>query len=247
MPEALFINSPYFLPAVAVGLVFAFFYFFKSGKFGKKEESYKPSEDFQTTVNKDLKENMNLHGQGFGFFSPAKLFIGMQKIGLIDKFYYGKGKFASYYFDDDKKDYIVEEESKDESHELCFIRLKSSSIIHQILGLGKKYVIIKAKDDKDVEMLHFEPQKRIMQLPRDTHLRLWGNVWHNCKEGAEFINDISIRRLAEVTMTHVQCFPDKVVLFNEDQLKKERLGRIYSEIESKKWEKRKDAEDTVIQ
>ena len=247
MADAIFINSPYFLPAVAVGLVFAFFYLYRSGKFGKGEEKYKPSEDFKTTINKDLKENMDLHGQGFGLFSPAKLYIGMKQIGLIDKFYYGKGKFASYYFDDEKKDYLVEEESKDESYELCFIRLKGSSIIHQILGIGKKYVIIKAKDNKENELLTFEPQKRAMQLPRDTHLRLWGDVWHNCKEGTEFVNDVSIRRLAEVTMTHVQCFPDKVVLFDTDQLRKERLGRIYSEIESKKWEKRKNAEDTVIE
>lgn len=255
--ETSFLNDPTFLIFIVIGFVVAgLFYAKKSGMLGgKKDEKYTPPETIDVTVEKDLKANMNLHGKGFSLFSPAKLYLGMQELGLIDKYYYGKGKFASYYYDPDSRDYQVEDEEKDVSYELLFIRLKGDSIIAKVLGTGKKYVIVKAKeitegkDKKKIskDLVVFDPNRRIMMLPRDTHLRKYANIWHNCKEGIEFVNDISIKRMTEVTMTHVQCFPDKVVLFNEEQLRKERLGRIYSEIEGKKWEKRKNAEDTVIE
>lgn len=244
MPQSLFLDSPYFLPVVIVVVIIAILYFGKF-KLGKKGSEYKP-EEFGVVINKDLNESINLQGKGFGLFSPGKLFLGMHEIGVIDKYYFGKGKFASFYFDDEKKDYFVEKQSKDEPYDLLFVRLKGPSLIHKLFGIKKFFVVAKVKDG-DKDLITFDVEKRRIELPRDTHFKSYGNVWHNCSESAEYVNDIAIKRLSEVTMTHVQSFPDKVILLDTDQIKKERLGRIYSEIESKKWEKRKNAEDTVIE
>lgn len=245
MADFLFLDSPLFLPIVIVGVVIASILLMK-GRFRKSEKEYEP-EKFTDTINKDLKRSMDLHGEGFSLFSPGKLYLGMKVLGIIDKYYFGSGKFASYYFDDEKKDFMVEEKDKDETYNLAFIRIKGPSFFHKIFAIGKRYIIVKRYDKGKKELLHFDVEKRRIILPSDTHLQSYGNVWHNCFDSLEYVNDIAMKRLNETTMTHLQCFPDKIVLFNEEQLKKERLGRIYSEIESKKWEKRKNAEDTVIE
>lgn len=245
MAETLFINSPFFLPIIIAVIIVASIWFMR-GRFGKREKEYEP-EKFTDTINKDLKKSMDLHGEGFSLLSPGKLYLGMKDVGIIDKYYFGSGKFASYYYDDEKKDFVVDKKDKDETYDLVFIRIKGPSFFHKIFGIGKKYIIIKRYDEKNKELMQFDVEKRRIILPRDTHLQSYGNVWHNCFDSLEYVNDIAMKRLNETTMTHLQCIPDKIVLFNEEQIKKERLGRIYSEIESKKWEKRKNAEDTVIE
>lgn len=191
---------------------------------------------FGETVYDEMKKKMNLHGNKV----KGKMYIGFHKIALVERYMHTTGKMAGFLWDEKTREMV--EEDKTTNYKFMILRCKSNNLLFRLLGLKKMYFILKNEDDK----ITFDEKETKIFLPVGTDLKSYGNVWHNSEIAMEYVNDISIKRMDEQIMTHVENAPDRIVHLEMQLAKNERLARTLSDIEKGRYEKTKTADETVI-
>jgi hypothetical protein len=106
--------------------------------------------------------------------------------------------------------------------------------------MKKKYYILnrdKVKHDLNNDIFYIQDKVDIIPF---------GDVWIMDDDGLEYLSDVSIKRMNEQTMMWLEFLPDRVSHLELAQARKERISRIESDIERRKYEERKDTGDTTI-
>lgn len=191
---------------------------------------------FSETVYDEMKKKIKLHGVKV----KGKLYIGFQKIALVERYMNTTGKMAGFLWDEKTREMI--EEDKTTNYKFLILRCKSNNLLFRLFGLKKMYFILR----NEKENITIDEKESKIFLPSGTDLKSYGNVWHNSEIAMEYVNDISIKRMNEQIMTHVENAPDRIVHLEMQLAKNERLARTLSDIEKGRYEKTKTADETVI-
>lgn len=235
-----FLENPFFVGAILIGfIVIVIFLIFGKKIKGSGFKRFVP-QVLKKTVIDEFKKKFDLQGIKF----KGKLYIGLNQVAKIEKYFEGKGTFSSVYFQEGSKDVIVEEEG-DTQYDLMFIRASSKNPILRILGLKKRYFVIKKKENGK-EIVKIDPIRKSLFFPSNMDLISYGGVWHNAMDSIEYVNDVSMKRMMEIITMHMENIPDKVAHMEQEQSKLERTARIYANVEKSKWEDKKSAGDTTI-
>lgn len=239
MPDSILDNPliGYIAVIVIIGIIFSIF--LKKRKIGFKE--FKP-QLFEKTIYDELKKKVDLQGIKI---IRGKLLISFHQIARIDRYFAAKGKFALTLFDPKNKEFNVQPKEQDEEFNLLILRGKNPFFLWRLLSIKFHYYILKFTDN-DKRIIKFDDKSNRFILPESIDLVSYGNVWTNSTESIEYINDISMKRMNEETMMHLENLPDKLVHLELEQAKLERTGRILTEQEKSKYEERKKASDTSI-
>lgn len=236
--ESFLDNPVIILSLIAIAVVAVVVSALKKNKF--KDFKYRP---FKKTVRDGLKEKVDLHGQDFPFFSSPGLYIGMKKIAIPEKYFYAKGKFSTAL--SDGKDIKVCDAENDVGYNLLIVRSSSNNFIFRLLGLKKKYFILKTHE-KDKSLITYDNIKKWFFLPINSDLVSYADIWMNTSDAVEYVNDISAIRLVEECMTHIENLPDKIVHLEMEQAKNERSSRVYNDLEKSKYDDIRKASGTTI-
>lgn len=239
---AQFLDNPFFVGGILIG----FFLFIvllaiikKKGKGDYKKFVPKP---FRETINEELKDKFQLMGIDF---KGGKLHVGVNKIGDIRKYFYARGKLSNAIFDEKSKKFFVDEKD-DITYYLIFIKCKSKNFLFRLLRIKNIYYILRTKDDKEKDIIQVDHLNKRIFLPPNIDLVSYGGVWHNSLQSIEYVNDISVKKMLQEVMTHLESTPDKVAHMEQEQAKMERTARVYSDYERFKWEDKKKSGDTTI-
>ncbi len=208
--------------------------------FGSKKDVFSSFKTklFTQTIYDEMKEKLKLQGTKM----KGKLYISFQKIALIERYFISSGSLPVFYWDEKEREMIIDEKKK-EDYKFLILRCKSNNLIFRLFGLKKMFFIIKCNDKDNID---FDRKEHKIYLPIGTDLKSYGNVWLNSEIGMEYVNEISLKRMVEQVMTHVENTPDRVIHFDNQLAKNERLARTLSDIEKSRYEKTKTSDETVI-
>ncbi len=237
----IFDNPIYAFIAIPIAITIILLILFRGKlKHGISFKDFK-SRGLAETFMEELKSKVDLTGI---VVKKATLFMGFRQIGRIERYKIVKGKFSKAYFDDKTKSVAVDPEG-DTEYDLMIMRSKNNFFIYRWLGMKKHYFIFKYHENEK-KIVEFDPLTNRFFININMDLVTYGNVWTNSEESIEYLNNISQKRMNEETMMHLENLPDKIVHLELEQAKKERTGRLFTDLERSKYEERKTADDTVI-
>ncbi len=221
-------------------------YFLVTKRTGKKFKDFVP-DLFGDTVNKELKNRMNLHGKKI---KKGKLLQGFQTLGNIDKYYSTKGDMPVAYYDQDTQDYkqVLDKEGNEQIIEYDFsvFRIKSKVLLFRWLGLKKSYMIMRNADDESKSLISIDHKTGRIFVPKNVEFDSYGNVWNECQTAKDYLNNISFMEMMQQMQTHLQNIPNRTVHLEVEQAKKERLYERLAQIEKSKYDQMKRGDETVI-
>lgn len=197
-------------------------------KFGKKDDmkQFQP-QTLKETVHKDLKHNFDDHGKKEKLF----LFSGFHKIGKIKKYILKSGQFdiAEY---DKKTGMKIVKDGREIKFSHYFIEVKKF--------IKKVYYIV------DSDIVKIDKNAHRMYLPDSLDLRYYGGVWVASQLGVEYIKSISYLRLDQETQMNLENMPGRIMNLEWLTARKGYIMNKENELESKKWQNKKDAEETTF-
>lgn len=240
MPQ--FLDNPFFVGGIIAaffGFIVIMFIIKNKSKTDYKKFIPRP---FSDTINDEMKDKFKLVGIDF---KGGKLHMGVNKIGDIRKYFYAKGKFSDAIFDEKSKKFFIDEKD-DIEYNLLFIKCKSHNILFRLLKIKNIYYILRTKDKDEKDIIQVDHLNKRIFLPVNTDLISYGGVWHNSLQSVEYVNDISVKKMLQEVMTHLESTPDKVAHMEQEQAKLERTARVYADYERFKWEDKKKSGDTTI-
>lgn len=228
---------------IAIIIIFAVIIYFLISRRNKDQITFKEfkPQPLKKTLNESLKDKTKLFGRKFS----GKLFISFYPICRIDRYFKIKGTFEVLLFDERKKDFSTTKEDG-EQYDLIILRALSKNFLKALFGFGKYFIIIKLRDKKGNPQIKFDHVNKSIILNEGMDLTSYGEIWSNCHEGIEYLNDISVKRMLEQTQMYLENNPDKVIHLEMEQAKRERIKRVEAEIEKSKWKERETAGDTTI-
>jgi hypothetical protein len=246
-PQSILENPLIMILAVMLVIFVVGYYLIKSFR-GRDDYKYNPI-PLEKIANNEMKRKFQILGVSAktGWFSCGKLFVGINKVADIRKYYITKGVFQNVVYDEKKRslEIVIDEKNPPVEYDLMFFEAKNKSWIKSFLGLDNEYYIIQYKD-KEMDLVKTDPKELRFFLPHDTDLTAYGDVFTNHQNGLEYIQDLGLKFLSEQTTTHLINSSDKVVILEMAQAKRERTDRIYMEHDKGKWDDRKQAGDTTI-
>lgn len=197
---------------------------------------------------KDMTDKVEQHGKKMPFFKSGKLWIGLNEICHVDRWLTTKGKLESPEFDYKKKEIFFKNAEKDAvDYDFLILRTRNKKIILRWLGLKKSYYIFNAKSKKDKKPTYYHDTKdRRFIFKEHTDMQSYGNVWICSNEAEEYIDNLSIKRMLEQIMMLVEYIPDKATHLEIDNAQKERLARVFTDLEKSKYDDSKKADQTVV-
>lgn len=232
-----FLENPIFILAVMTA-IFVYILYVIVKKFGSSGiKDFKPV-SAQDTVYKELKEKVKNQGLKI---KKGKILIGVNKIADIRKWIRVKGAFTNYFFDENTKKFVVDEEAKPIPYDLIIFMAKSKNIVFRILGIKNYFFILKHDS-----ILKFDDISNSFILKENIDLIPYADIWINSQDAIEYIHDISIKKMNIELMSALENYPNKIVHLEMAQAKKERLYREMMETDKARYDAIKKAEDTVI-
>lgn len=237
MPE----SSSFLTYMIVVGIIIAIGYSLIS-RSKTKFKDFKPKL-FSETIYDDLKKKTV--NQGIKI-RKGKLLIGIHEIAFIDRFLECKGKFAVYLFNSKKNELTTLDPNKDQDYDLLLLRAKSRHFIWRLFGIRKSFYMLQASDKDGKKLYYVDDKAKRFIFPSTVDLVSYGNVWINSEYGAEYINEISMKRLNEQTLMYLENWPDKLSHLEVEGAKRERIARVYTELDKGKYEENKKAGDSVV-
>lgn len=232
---AAFYENPLFIimAIIIVAIVVIFKYYRGKGKFTE----FKPKK-LRDTLYEELKGKVKTQGMKL---KKGKVLLSVNKIADIHKWINVRGEFTPYYFEEDEKKIIVDDEADKEKYDLLIFECKSKNILLRIINVKKWYLII----DRD-SISRFDEISNTFVLKEGTDLMPFGNVWVNSKDGTEYLHNISIKKMNVEILSALENYPAKVVHLEMEQAKKERSYWKMMETDKSRYDAIKKAEDTVI-
>lgn len=203
-------------------------------------KDFKPQE-----FDKTLKDNLNEKLKTYGKPIKGDLFVGYYKIAKLRKYMIVKGKFLEQIYNQSSKELVIPKDPNKIDYDFLILETKRKGIIQALFGKSVHYILdLYNKDGKKI--IDFGKEKNNVIIPENLPYEIYGKIWIISDLAIEYLNDISMKRMNEQTMMHLENLPDKVAHLEMQQAKRERSERIFAEMERAKWEKRKDASDTTV-
>lgn len=230
---------------VIIGAIFLFalgfviMIFVKKGKF---QNTFK-EKPLKEIVEDDLKAKLNVDGIKV---KKTKLFHSYFDMGFVEKYLIVKKTFASLLYDPKTQLYEVADSEEDVVHDLLIIRTKARSIFFRMFGIKKNNFILDYLDENGEKIIEFSPTTKKIVLPSTMTLEPYANVWLNSKTGAEYVNDVSIKRMVEQQQQHLVNIPDKTIFLEIEHTKKIATAKTFAEIDKRRYEEMKDADQSVV-
>jgi hypothetical protein len=198
-------------------------------------------------LGEELKGKFDLQGTDL---RSGKLYIGFQRIAHINRYFIAKGKFDTNYWDPKNKEFVIGKEDEQEIYEMLFIEAKSlNPIVRWLfnwLGVGRFFFLLKLHDEKGNLLIRYDPLNESLFLNVGMDLTRYAKIWTNCSSGSEYLGNLSIKKMSEKAMMHVENAPDKFAHLEMEQAKKERTNRVLVDLEKSKYKERESAGDTTI-
>lgn len=228
-------SNPWVLVIFGIIMVVIIYKFFiKKKDKGLNLKEFKP-QPIEKTFENELKGKIDILGVPM---KRGRLMIGAMAIGRIEKFAIYKGTMPEYTFDKKSKALSIKKNAPETPYEFILIRCKGDSFVSRLFGLNKKFFMLKEKD----VTIDFKAKR--MFLPHGIDLMSWGDIWTNNSLAAEYLTDISIKRMLLQIQSHSENMPDKIIVLETDTTRRERLAKTLAEIEKGRYEKLKSGEDT---
>lgn len=212
--------------------------FFKNKGFSFKTMKF---QELKKTFDDELKDKLDNHGEnGSGF----ELFIGSKKISRIDKYKeIISNEFESEY--DQKTKNIITTNEEEES-KFMLIRTFSNNIFSRIFGTDKRYYLFNTKLNGKTTF-HIDHSGKKIIFPYFMDIVSYGKVWINSTKSADYLQNISIKRMLEQTQMYLENFPDKTIHLENEIARNERLLRTNMDLEKGKYEESKLTGETRIE
>jgi len=239
-----FIIDNWYLYAIVFFSALVIFWLYKR-RTGKDEITFKEfkPQKLKKTFDEGISEKVKLLSRDFN----GKLFVGFYSIAKISRYFYAKGFFELVNWDDSNKAFRVStKKDENKKYHLLVLEARSNNFILSILGLDKKYFILKYKDEKGKYKIRFDPSNKNIILPEGADLTSYGNIWTNCMDGIEYLDDVSIKRMSEQIRMHLENWPDKLVHLEMELAKRERILKSSAESDKLRFKERAEAGDTTL-
>lgn len=231
-----YLNNPIVVVLIIIGIIILFVFGLKR----KQKDSFvefKPRKS-KDTIYDELKKKVRLQGLRI---NKGKIIIGVNKVADIEKWMRIKGKFTPYMYDENNKEYVIDDSAEETPYDLLVFLAKNKNWLLRVLGLKKFYFLLNYNS-----FLRFDDLSNSFILEDGTDLILYNDVFCNSSHAMEYLHDISIKRMNIEVMTAIENYPAKVVHLEMQQAKKERLNREIMETERAKYDSIKKAEDTAV-
>ncbi len=180
----------------------------------------------------------------------CKIVIGYSHKFHIDRYYKTKGAFPIFEYNPDTKDFIAitdkDDKVKTTESEFIIFRLKARFFMWRWLGFKKSYMIIRTKDEDGKEIMKFDDSMKRFLLPDGIDFFMYGNIWTESMNARDYLNNISMLFEIQQQQTHLVNTPDRFIHLEKEQIKRENLLKTTAEIDKRKYEDIKKAEDEVI-
>lgn len=222
---------------ILFGIVVVFVIYKFYGKSKNEWHEFKPQKS-RDTYYKEFKNKVNTQGMKI---KGGKLVIGLNKVAEICKWFWIQGQFVIYYYEENNKKFVIDEETKPKAFNLVLLQCQSKSFIKKIFGIGKWYIFI----DK-ASILRFDDVNNTFILRDGTDLIPYADIWINSTDALEYLENVSIKRQNIELMTQLENYPHKIVHLEMNQAKKERLFWQDMETNKARYDQIKKAEDTSV-
>jgi len=107
-------------------------------------------------------------------------------------------------------------------------------------------MIIRTKDEDGKEIMKFDDSMKRFLLPDGIDFFMYGNIWTESMNARDYLNNISMLFEIQQQQTHLVNTPDRFIHLEKEQIKRENLLKTTAEIDRRKYEDIKKAEDEVI-
>ncbi len=228
---------------IVVAIVVGGFIFKKKGTKFKEFVPIPVEKIYTSSLDKKLK--------GFGHkLKKGKIVLGYQHKFHIDRFMTIRSKFPMFEYDPNEKDHkpILDKEGEVITNQADFIifRLKAKFFLWRWFGIKKSYMIIREKDEDGKPILKFDDSMKRFILPQNIDFFMYGNIWTESIHARDYLNNVSMLFELQAQQTHLVNTPDRFIHLEKEQIKRENLLKTTAEIDRKKYEEIKRAEDEVI-
>jgi len=216
MADANLFSNPYFFAVFGIILVIIIYKFFiKKKDKGLSLEEFRP-QPIEKTLEEELKGKIDIIGVEM---KRGRLKIGVNDAGRIERYALFKGKMPTYTYDKKTKQITIKKDAEEHEYEFVLIRCKADNFIARLFGINKKFFLLKASD------VVFDVKAKRIFFPQGIDLMSWGDIWTNNELAAEYLTDISVKRMLLQTQSHVENMPDKIIVLETDTSRRERLAK----------------------
>lgn len=200
---------------------------------GRKTEDIFPQKTVVDVLAENLKDKFKLLGNKCN----AEITSGLSPMGKIDVWFKHRGIIKNLVRNADNDDYKNEEDSDGIEYNIYFFRIWKTNWLFRKIGIGyRRYLLVdqdlmdKGKDDKSFFSWTLKPE---------AHFERWGNVFFTSKAGLLYLYDVSIKHLAEDTLTHTQNMSGKIVYLEGQHAKLMERIQKKEKLRREGWEKAK--------
>ncbi len=212
----------------------------------KKSSSFKINMiPVEKTFTNELDAKFKLIGNKL---KSGKVIKDFRNVGKIDKYMKTKMFFPDIEKKDDGFHPIENKEGETQGQEvdLAIFKLKNNLFLWRWLGVKKNYLIVREKDEKGTDNLKFDDRFNRVQLPEKMDIYLYGNIWTDSLEARQYLNSISQIFEMQQERTLSQNTANRVSALEIEHAQKERLAKVFAEIEKGKYEEIKKKEDEIL-
>lgn len=194
--------------------------------------------EFGELTHDGMKKKIDINGNTV---KKGKLVMGYNTIGNVSKFYEFSGKGAIKQYDVDSDVVLDGEESKD--YEFLAFKIKSNSRILSALNIRCKIYLINTIEVKDIR---FDPRTKTWHLPRYIDFFRYGKIWIADDISKQYLRKFALGFFDESVQTGLMNQPNRIIALDTDQAKKINYLKTLADAESRKYEKTKQAGETVV-
>ncbi len=189
----------------------------------------------------------------------ARIVHGWDNRNKIDKFYVTKGKMPQFEYDERTKDFELIQKTKAEQEkdkngddfksvefDFTVFRLKNLFFLWRWFGFKKRYMIVRNKDDTGKNLIKQDHRFNRFFLPDNTDFDVYANVYTESPESRNYLYVMGQLYELQQAQTIAVNTADRYIHLEEESAKKKALLTTMADIDKKKYEEIKKAEDEVM-